>query len=96
MRVYLLRSMYDGIDYDYFVKLTFRDYTRILFPCLNNSEANLINHIVDKNYEGIDILKTKEGIEYPTSQISHSLKFSSKKDLENWLNNGQLYNVTFV
>lgn len=88
--------MYDGKDYDYFVKLTFRDYTRILFPCLNNSEANLINSIVVKNYEGIDILKTEEGIEYPTSQISHSLKFSSKKDLENWLNNGQLYNVTFV
>lgn len=96
MTVYYLKSFQDKLNYNYYVKLTFFDKTRIVIPCLSDAEAELLNGLAVKKHPGIGALRTKEGVEYPTCQIRNSLKFSSKKDFEAWRNSGKLNHVTYV
>ena len=96
MRVYLLKSIRDNINYEYFVKFTFKDGTVISVPCSTISERDLLNGIVTDNYEGIDILMTKDGIEYPTNLISHSASFESKEVFEDWIKKGLIDKDTLV
>lgn len=78
----------------YYNVLTFLNGSKILATCATDSEEEFFKKIVHdgKNRNGIETLRTINGKEIPTSEISHCLVLTRQQFVEKY-NAGELDNV---